>query len=1005
VSDVVLVDRYELLDRIGSGAMAVVWRGLDRRLGREIAVKILSESLVSDERFRLRFEREARHIASLSHPNIVVVHDFGADDNRLFIVMELVHGRALSQLIEERSRCSASFASDVAKDVLSGLAHAHESGILHRDIKPGNILVSEEGTSKLADFGIARATGETVTLTDSGSLLGTVAYSSPEQIAGRDLGLPSDLYSVACVLYECLSGHPPFVGTNIADLVAEQQFEAPTPLGELVPDAPHTLCDTVMRALEKDPASRFASALEMKEALTGITRRGASAGSGGPAVRHSTTVTVLFCDQVGSTALQSALGDDSADELRRGLLASLRSSVRTHNGEVVKMLGDGLMAVFRHSVIDALRCATDIVEDPERLAQGLSMRVGLSNGEVTSEEGDFFGTPVVEASRLESAAEPGTVLVASVIRTIVGSRGPFAFDEVSPLELKGLPGPVQAFRVTKASGTTTGAEPNKLNPLPPRPDPTSSSEHTGNGRVRLKTHPTRALRHRFLVFALAFILLIGGGIVIALTTSSRPTSSSKQAPRIPSVRTSPRSGGPLLMATDLDRWKWTYSPLPTYDELLDRSWYGGSPPLPANLQDSSPTQSCVATAGANDPTPVTSSFVSYAPAEVIPTPESWLTLSEHVSYFTTEEEASQFQTYQEQEGRYCSNKFALPAGLSSANSCPDQSVTQLLSDCRVASDWHGRLDPIPAPPSHLCESAPAFSAPTGAAGLKGAFYVSFIRCGSAVSELDVLAGTKSGFGQRQMMLFAGLVSERLRARLNKGEQVPVHAPSTDEVNGVNNVVFASMGAGWKNNGLQQWWLNASPQAASGWDLTSCDQAHRAVYRTYEEGNMALYSSAGQMVRSSDKHAAISTNTLYFSNLDYADNSFVGYNAYRGTCPSNLVQSWNPNPAAVTYDPLRVKDISIGVDQSFNDLRLSNQCGMQNQCQVTVNDLRFQYSEESSSGGHGSHTGVEIYWLIGIVQYGDFLVQLVESNDGAPPNKSQFHSLLKSQMSAMRAIES
>ena len=169
--------------------------------------------------------------------------------------------------------------------------------------------------------------------------------------------------------------------------------------------------------------------------------------------------------------------------------------------------------------------------------------------------------------------------------------------------------------------------------------------------------------------------------------------------------------------------------------------------------------------------------------------------------------------------------------------------------------------------------------------------------------------------------------------------------------------------------------------------------------------MALYSSAGQMVRSSDKHAAISTNTLYFSNLDYADNSFVGYNAYRGTCPSNLVQSWNPNPAAVTYDPLRVKDISIGVDQSFNDLRLSNQCGMQNQCQVTVNDLRFQYSEESSSGGHGSHTGVEIYWLIGIVQYGDFLVQLVESNDGAPPNKSQFHSLLKSQMSAMRAIES
>ena len=179
---------------------------------------------------------EAHHIASLTHPNIVVVHDFGTDDVQAFIVMELVRGKSLRQLLGESSPLTAPMVARLAVDILAGLAHAHEVGILHRDIKPGNILVTDSGVSKLADFGIAKTTEETVDLTDSGAILGTVSYASPEQLSGQHLGPPSDLYSLGCVLYECLAGRPPFVADNIAALVSQQQFATATPLQDVSPD-------------------------------------------------------------------------------------------------------------------------------------------------------------------------------------------------------------------------------------------------------------------------------------------------------------------------------------------------------------------------------------------------------------------------------------------------------------------------------------------------------------------------------------------------------------------------------------------------------------------------------------------------------------------------------------------------------------------------------------------------------------------------------------------------
>jgi serine/threonine protein kinase len=262
-----LVDRYELQRRIGSGGMATVWIALDRRLQREVAVKILSDTLSGDDQFRERFEREARRVASLSHPNIVVIHDFGVDGDSLFIVMELVRGMPLRRALLSQP-LTPEATRTVALGILSGLGHAHEAGILHRDIKPGNILLTESGSAKLADFGIAKSIDDTIGLTDSGAILGSVSYASPEQLAGNALSPASDLYSLSCVLYECLAGRPPFVADNLVTLIAHQQNEAPTPLGELAPSAPKALTDTIMQGLVKDPEHRFATTEEMQTTLS-----------------------------------------------------------------------------------------------------------------------------------------------------------------------------------------------------------------------------------------------------------------------------------------------------------------------------------------------------------------------------------------------------------------------------------------------------------------------------------------------------------------------------------------------------------------------------------------------------------------------------------------------------------------------------------------------------------------------------------------------------------------
>jgi serine/threonine protein kinase len=283
-----LAGRYELRSQLGRGGMAEVFRALDRRLGREVAVKILAGHLLSDPRSVERFEREGRTAAALNHPNVVDVYDAASEGDIHYLVMELVEGPTLAEVIEREGKLPVPRALDIAGRVAAALQVAHDRGLVHHDVKPSNVLFDSDGEVKVADFGIARAASSDIT-----TIQGTPPYVAPEQARGGRADPRSDVYSLGCVLFEMLAGRPPFVGDGASSVIMQHLERPPPRVSEFRDDIPAHVDDVIQRALAKEPGQRYQSAEEFRSDIDRVA-------AGLPASRM-TIVSTRHLDDPGTT--------------------------------------------------------------------------------------------------------------------------------------------------------------------------------------------------------------------------------------------------------------------------------------------------------------------------------------------------------------------------------------------------------------------------------------------------------------------------------------------------------------------------------------------------------------------------------------------------------------------------------------------------------------------------------------------------------------------------------
>ena len=317
----VFSERYELNHLIARGGMAEVYRAHDRLLNRPVALKVLFPELSVDRSFVERFRREAQAAANLSHPNIVPVFDWGEDSGAYFIVMEFIDGRPLSSILKTAGPLSADRAADIGAHVAAALGYAHKHGVIHRDVKPGNVLITDEGQVKVTDFGIARAINTEESLTQTGAVMGTATYFSPEQAEGIGVDPRSDIYSLGVVLFEMVTGRAPFLGDTPVAVASKHVRDTPPVPREINPSIPPTFEAIILKSMAKDPNHRYATSEDLRADL----------------LRFNEGRSVLAMDD--PTAMQAALGVTQAvgavggADVTQAISAQARSGVGTGPGD------------------------------------------------------------------------------------------------------------------------------------------------------------------------------------------------------------------------------------------------------------------------------------------------------------------------------------------------------------------------------------------------------------------------------------------------------------------------------------------------------------------------------------------------------------------------------------------------------------------------------------------------------------------------------------------------
>ena len=420
----VLNDRYEIHRRLARGGMAQVYLARDRSLDRPVAVKELVAEFATDPSFVERFRREAQAAANLSHPNVVGVYDWGAQDGTYFIVMEYVDGPSLSRVLRSDGPFHPRRAAEIAAEVASGLGFAHSRGVVHRDVKPGNVLLTRSGQSKVTDFGIARAlTSSDEDLTQAGSVMGTATYFSPEQAQGLPVDPRSDLYSLGVVLYELVAGRPPFTGDSPLAIAYKHVQDAPPPPSTIMSGLPEGLEAIIMKLLAKRPDDRYASAEDLRADLgrylagettvaeRGLLAAGVAAGAAA-AVLADPATTMQPATGAGTPVPPEEPYEDEPDEPKRRTWLFIAILVG-----LLALLG-GLLFWFTRSLDEgSLVTVPPVIGLPLEEATTTLEDLGLEV-DVTREPSDQFEAGLVTA---QDPAKDEEVDEGSLVRLVVSS--------------------------------------------------------------------------------------------------------------------------------------------------------------------------------------------------------------------------------------------------------------------------------------------------------------------------------------------------------------------------------------------------------------------------------------------------------------------------------------------------------------------------------------------------------------------------------------------------------
>jgi len=423
--------RYELGDPLGRGGMAEVRRAVDLRLGRAVAVKQLRPDLATDPTFQARFRREAQSAAGLNHPTIVAVYDTGEEPDPVtgvsipYIVMELVEGPTLRDVLRDGRKILPERALELTAGVLDAVGYSHRAGIIHRDIKPANVMLTTNGTVKVMDFGIARAVADTsATMTQTAAVIGTAQYLSPEQARGETVDARSDLYSTGCLLYELLTGRPPFTGDSPVSVAYQHVREAPVPPRQIDPEIGPDIDAIVLKSLAKDPADRYQSAREMKADITRVLA-GQQATAVVPRVAAVAAPTVVAADlptrvvpPVTTSVVETTTTSDEDEPKKRTGLVVLVSLL------VLALVAAGIFAWYRlanPAVQDV--AVPDVLTYTESQARsqiegaGFRLRVEHDDGDAATK-----GTVVAQDPAGKSEAPSGSTV------TITVNDGPESAD-------------------------------------------------------------------------------------------------------------------------------------------------------------------------------------------------------------------------------------------------------------------------------------------------------------------------------------------------------------------------------------------------------------------------------------------------------------------------------------------------------------------------------------------------------------------------------------------------